>query len=152
MIRKKLIQEAGAKGEEWLDLGSCATFEVTSEDAASPLENALTADSKKWMASTPGEQIIRITFDQAQDISKICLLFEETATSRSQEFVLSWLRVGQSTWQEIVRQQFNFSPPNTTQEREVYTVRIERAAALELRIIPERSGGGRASLSQLLIG
>lgn len=151
MIRKKLIQETATKSGEWLDLVRCATFEVTSEEAASPLDNALTPDSKKWTASTDGEQIIRIAFDEAQDISKICLLFEETATSRSQEFVLSWLPAGQSTWQEIVRQQFNFSPPNTTQEKENFTVWLERAAALELRIIPERSGGGRASLSQLLI-
>ena len=151
MIRKKLIQETGLKASEWLDLVRCATFEVTSEEASSPLENALTPDSKKWTASTDGEQIIRIAFDEAQGISQICLLFEETATSRSQEFVLSWLPAGQSTWQEIVRQQFNFSPPNTTQEKENFTVLLERAAALELRIIPERSGGGRASLSQLLI-
>jgi hypothetical protein len=57
-----------------------------------------------------GEQIIRIIFDEAQTISKIFLFFEETETSRSQEFVLSWLPDGQSSWREIVRQQFNFSP------------------------------------------
>jgi hypothetical protein len=151
MIRKKLIQETGTKGEEWLDLVSCATFEVTSEDAASPLENALTPDSKRWIASTSGEQIVRITFDQPRHISKISLLFEETEVSRSQEFVISWLPDGQSTWQQIVRQQFNFSPPNTTQERETFPVRLEKAKALELKIIPERSGGGRASLSQLRV-
>jgi hypothetical protein len=151
MIRKKLIQETETKGEEWLDLVSCATFEVTSEDAASPLENALAPDSKKWIASTSGEQIVRITFDQPRHISKISLLFEETEVSRSQEFAVSWLPDGQSTWQQIVRQQFNFSPPNTTQERETFPVRLEKAKALELKIIPERSGGGRASLSQLRV-
>ncbi len=151
MIRKKLIQETETKGEEWLDLVSCATFEVTSEDAAFPLENALAPDSKKWIASTSGEQIVRITFDQPRHISKISLLFEETEVSRSQEFAVSWLPDGQSTWQQIVRQQFNFSPPNTTQERETFPVRLEKAKALELKIIPERSGGGRASLSQLRV-
>jgi hypothetical protein len=151
MIRKRLIQETAGKGEKWLDLVRCATFEVTSEDAAFPLENALTTGSKKWIASTLGEQVIRIAFDEAQNISQIFLLFEETETSRTQEFVLAWLPAGQSTWQEIVRQQFNFSPPNTTQERESFTVSLQRVAALELKIIPERSGDGRASLSQLLI-
>jgi hypothetical protein len=151
MIRKKLIQETGTKGEERLDLARCATFEVTSEEPASPLENALATDAKKWIASTPGEQIIRVTFDEPQTVSKISLLFEETDTSRSQEFVLSWLPDGESTWQQIVRQQFNFSPPNTTQERESFQVRLEKAKALELKIIPERSGGGRASLSQLRV-
>jgi hypothetical protein len=152
MIRKKLIQDPERERGPWLDLVRCAMFEVTSEDPASPLENILTPDAKKWIASTPGEQIIRVIFDEPQTISKNFLLFEETDTSRSQEFVLSWLPDGQSSWQEIVRQQFNFSPPHTTQERETFQVRLEKAKALELRITPERSGGGRASLSQLRVG
>jgi hypothetical protein len=151
MIRKKLIQEPEPESGQWLDLARCAAFEVTSEEPASPLDNALTPDAKKWIASIPGEQIIRVMFDEPQTISKISLLFEETDTSRSQEFVFSWLPDGQSTWQQIVRQQFNFSPPQTTQERETFQVRLEKAKALELKIIPERSGGGRASLSQLRV-
>ena len=78
MIRKKLIQEAERKTGKWLDLARCATFEVTSEEACGPLENALTSDAKKWIACTPGEQIIRVRFDQPQKITKILLLFEET--------------------------------------------------------------------------
>jgi hypothetical protein len=151
MIRKKLIQEPEPESEQWLDLVRCATFEVTSEEPASPLENALTPGAKKWIASTPGPQIIRVIFDEPQQVSKIFLVFEETATSRSQEFVISWLADGQSAWQEIVRQQFNFSPPDTTQERETLQVHLEKAKALELKIIPERSGGGRALLSQLRV-
>jgi len=127
-------------------------FEVTSEEVGSPLENALSPDASKWIAATPGEQVIRITFDEPQNISKIFLLFEETANARSQEFVLSWQRVGQPQWQEIVRQQFNFSPPATTTEKEDFNVSLQKASALELLIIPERSGGGHASLSQLRIG
>lgn len=152
MIRKKLIQKTEPAGESWLDLTQCAVFEVTSEEAASPLENALTLDSKKWIAATTGEQVIRITFDEAQNISKIFLSFEETANARSQEFAISWQQSGQSEWREVVRQQFNFSPPGTTTQRESFQVSLERAIALELLIIPERSGGGQASLSQLRIG
>jgi hypothetical protein len=151
MIRKKLIQKTESPAERWLDLGRCATFEVTSEEAGSPLENALSADAKKWVARTPGEQIIRITFDQPQNISKIFLLFEETVNARSQEFVLSWREADRAEWREMVRQQFNFSPPGTTVESETFNVSLERTAALELLIIPERSGGRQASLSQLLI-
>jgi F5/8 type C domain len=151
MIRKKLIQQAGEESEKWLDLARCATFEVTSEDPTGPLENALTSDSTKWIAETPGEQILRIRFDQPQDIAKIRVLFEETATSRSQEFAIFWLPAGESAWREVVRQQFNFSPPNTTQEQETFHVPLKKAEGLELRIVPERSGGGLASLSQLLV-
>jgi hypothetical protein len=152
MIRKKVIGETERLDEGWRDLSQCAAFEVTSEEVGSPLENALSPDASKWIAATPGEQIIRITFDEPQNISKIFLLFEETANARSQEFVLSWQRVGQPQWQEIVRQQFNFSPPATATEKEDFNVSLQKASALELLIIPERSGGGHASLSQLRIG
>ena len=152
MIRKKVTGTTERLEEGWRNLSQCAAFEVTSEEVGSPLENALTPDEKKWIAATPGEQIIRITFDEPQDISKIFLLFEETATARSQEIALSWQQAGQRRWQEIVRQQFNFSPPATTIEKENFNVSLQKASALELLIIPERSGGGRASLSQLRIG
>jgi hypothetical protein len=152
MIRKKVIDKTERPDEGWRDLSQCAAFEVTSEEADAPLENALSPDAKKWIAATPGQQIIRITFDEPQNISKIFLLFEETVKARNQEFILSWQQAGQPEWQEIVRQQFNFSPPGTTIERENFTVSLQRAGALELRITPERSGGGRASLSQLRVG
>jgi hypothetical protein len=152
MIRKKLIEDSSTEPENWLDLARAATFEVTSEEAEHPIEHALTKSTDKWIASTTGEQTIRMRFDEAQRISRIFLLFEETATPRSQEFVIRWLRAGETTWREVVRQQFNFSPPNTTEERENFTVCLEAVDALELRIIPERGGGGRASLSQLYIG
>jgi hypothetical protein len=152
MIRKKLIEESSTASQNWLDLARCATFEVTSEAAEHPIEHALTNSADKWIASTAGEQTIRMRFDEAENISRIFLLFEETDTSRSQEFVIRWLPAGQATWLDVVRQQFNFSPPNTTQERENFTVCLKAADALELRIIPERSGGGRASLSQVQIG
>ena len=152
MIRKKVIDKSERPEEGWLDLSQCAAFEVTSEESGSPLENALSPDEKKWIAASPGVQTIRITFDEPQNISKIFLLFEETANARSQEFVLSWQQVGQPGWQEIARQQFNFSPPGTTIERENFTVSLQRASALELLITPERSGGGHASLTHLRIG
>jgi hypothetical protein len=50
-----------------VDLSRCAAFEVTSEEAGSPLENALNPDAQKWVAATPGEQIIRLTFDEPQN-------------------------------------------------------------------------------------
>jgi hypothetical protein len=95
MIRKKVIGKTARTEDGWSDLSQCAAFEVTSEEPGSPLENALTPDAKKWIAATPGEQVVRITFDEPQNISKIFLLFEETANARSQEFVLLWQQVGQ---------------------------------------------------------
>lgn len=44
-------------------------------------------------------------------------------------------------FREILHQQYHFSPPLTTQEIENYTVDLKQLKALELRIIPDISGG-----------
>jgi hypothetical protein len=52
-----------------------------------------------------------------------------------------------------VRQQYNFSPPATTSEREDYPVDLDGVTTLELTIVPDISGGpARASLAQLRLG
>jgi hypothetical protein len=49
-----------------------------------------------------------------------------------------------------VRQQYNFSPPEAVREVEDYDVDLDGVTALELRIVPDISGGStRASLAQL---
>ena len=49
----------------WLDLDQIATVEVTSEDAAFPIESALHLHhGPGWHASEKGEQLIRIIFDE----------------------------------------------------------------------------------------
>jgi hypothetical protein len=110
MMRKKVIGKTERSDEGWVDLSRCAAFEVTSEESGSPLENALSPDEKKWIAATPGKQTIRMAFDEPQNISKIFLVFEETAKARSQEFVLSWQQAGQPEWKELVRATVQFQP------------------------------------------
>jgi hypothetical protein len=47
-------------------------------------------------------------------------------------------------------QQWNFSPPGTIREAEDYTVNLSDVTMLELRILPDQSGGtARASLASL---
>jgi hypothetical protein len=54
------------------------------------------------------------------------------------------------SFQEIVRQQWNFSPPNTTREVEEYRVALSNVTVLELVIVPDISGGAtHASLKSL---
>jgi hypothetical protein len=49
-----------------------------------------------------------------------------------------------------VRQQWNFSPPNTTREVEEYRVALSNVTVLELVIVPDISGGAtHASLKSL---
>jgi hypothetical protein len=152
MIRKQILKDTPVSRGPWLDLTSLATFEISSEDPEHPIESALQEDSRSWRAGEDGEQTIRITFDSPQAISRITLCFEENETSRTQEFVLAWRSSKESNWRQIVRQQFNFSPPNTTMEREEYNVSLPDAIGLELRIVPDIGGKGRASLRELLIG
>ena len=67
-----------------------------------------------------------------------------------EEFVLSWSPGGEEHYREIVRQQYNFSPPGVTSEVEDYVVDLDGVAALKLVIIPDISGGHAcASLVQL---
>jgi hypothetical protein len=53
-------------------------------------------------------------------------------------------------YREIVRQQYNFSPPGRDSRGEDYSVNLAGVTTLELNIIPDISGGSaRASLTQL---
>jgi hypothetical protein len=81
------------------------------------------------------------------------LVFLETESERAQEFVLRWSPDSGRSFREIVRQQWNFSPPQTTSEVEDYRVGLDNLTILELVIVPDRSGGeARASLEQLRLG
>jgi hypothetical protein len=139
--------------KNWLDLAQLATVEVTSEDSSYTIESALIPDSPPgWRAADPGPQTIRLLFDEPLKISGIHLDFHEDQVSRTQEFVLRWLPAGSSSYQEIVRQQFNFSAGGSTHEHEDYFPALVNVAALELRIVPDISkGSAHASLARLLL-
>lgn len=154
---RKQITEAGARatpsaeGHDWLDLHSLVRAELTSEDPAHPIESALvTGSGSGWCAQHPGEQTIRLVFDQPHRITRIQLEFQEHERQRTQEFVLRWSPDGGTSWREIVRQQYNFSPPDGGHEREDYSVDLDALTMLELTIIPDISGGeSRASLARM---
>ena len=116
-----------------------------------PIEGALLKDVQGgWRASEPGIQTIRLLFDHPQTIRVIRLVFKEKEFARTQEFVLRWLPQGTSDWKDVVRQQWNFSPPVTEAECEEYKVDLPSATGLELSVRPDISGGEtRASLDSL---
>ena len=135
----------------WLDLEPLAQVDVTSEDTGHPIEAALIKDAgERWRARYPGKQMIRLRFDKPQKLSRIRLVFNEDEFQRTQEFVLRWSPDGGVSYWEIVRQQYNFSPPDNSRELEDYVVELDGLTILELEIIPDISGGGAlASLAQL---
>jgi hypothetical protein len=153
-MRKRLITPTPptpAPNEEWLDLESAAVVEVTSEETGYPVESALVSgETEGWRAADSGTQTIRLVFDVPQRIRRIWLVFEETEAERSQEFVLRWLSDGGHLFREIVRQQWNFSPPETIREIEDYQVELSNITVLELVIVPDnRREAARASLKSL---
>jgi len=154
-MRKRIITVGSAPAAQpepaWLDLERLAQVGISSEEDAHPVESALAQQATGgWRASLPGEQTIRLLFDEPQRVRRIQLLFREDELERTQEFVLGSMSDGMEYYSEIVRQQYNFSPPVTTLEVEDYQVNLEGVRALELRIIPDISGGqARASLLQL---
>jgi hypothetical protein len=156
-MRKRLItpipQKAPSLDEGWLDLDRGAVVEVTSEEKEYPVEAALVAgETRGWRAADSGTQTIRLIFDEPQRLTRIALVFEETETTRTQEFVLRWSADGGHSFREIVRQQWNFSPPNTTREHEEYHVQLSDVTVLELVIVPDISrGAARASLKSLRV-
>jgi hypothetical protein len=154
-MRKRLIstipQDRLPFDRGGLELANLATVEITSEDEAHPIECALQLGERHgWRAAEPGPQIIRLLFDQPQELKRIWLVFEETETQRTQEFTLRWSPDHGRSFREIVRQQWNFSPPGTVRETEDYTVDLSDVTVLELKIVPDKSGGdARASLASL---
>jgi hypothetical protein len=154
-MRKRFItttpEIVGPPGEGWLDVERAAVVEVTSEEKDFPAESALRLrETRGWRAANPGTQTIRLVFDQPHRLRHISLVFEEEQTSRTQEFVLRWSSDGGRSLREIVRQQWNFSPPATTREIEEYKVELSDVTVLELIIVPHVSGGmARASLKSL---
>jgi hypothetical protein len=154
-MRKHLITAVPQVGpltdRHWFDLGSMATVEITSETKDHPVESALLlSETRGWRAAQPGAQLIRLLFDYPLRVVRISLVFEETENTRTQEFVLRWSSDLGRSFREIVRQQWNFSPPATIQELENYSVDLLDVTVLELEIVPDKSGGeARASLESL---
>jgi hypothetical protein len=154
-MRKRLItpspQAGTPRDEGWLDLDREAVVEVTSEEKEYPVEAALVAgETRGWRAAVSGAQTIRLIFDKPQRLTRISLAFEEAETERTQEFVLRWSGDGGRSFREIVRQQWNFSPPNSIREVEEYRVDLSDVTVFELIIVPDISrGSARASLKSL---
>ncbi|MFZ2313838.1 MAG: carbohydrate-binding protein [Methylobacter sp.] len=155
-MRKRIIspiqQETTTTNQDWLDMEkTLAEVEITSEDSAHPIESALLLNQTSgWRAAEPGKQTIRLIFAYPQRLRRIWLNFVETQAVRTQEYVLRWSSDGGQSFQEIVRQQWNFSPLGATSETEDHQVELMAVTVLELIIIPEISGDHMiASLAQM---
>jgi hypothetical protein len=152
-VLTSIAESPRTRKEGRLDVEHAAVVEVTSEDKDFPIESVfVSADAPGWRAAASGSQTIRLIFDHPQRLSCISLVFEEGATRRTQEFVLRWSSDRGSELKEIVRQQWNFSPPESIREVEEYQVELCDVGVLELVIKPDIGGGvARASLKNLCL-
>jgi hypothetical protein len=153
-MRKRVINHGDQRSSPvdggWLDLGQLAKVEVSSEEAQHPIEAALLpAASSGWRAAEPGQQIVRLLFDEPQNLRLIHLVFDEHEQERLQEYTLRWSSGVGQPYREIVRQQYTFSPPTTTTEVEDYKVNLDSCAELELSIVPDlRGSAAHASIAE----
>lgn len=139
-----------------LDLVNIATVQLTSEDSAHPIENAFDQQQGKgasyWAAATAGAQTITLVFDHPQAIRKIQLEIEELETSRTQVLQVSVSHNGGQNFEKVLQQDYTFSPPGTTLQREEWTVNLEQVTHFRLHIIPDRDDHGAiAKLSSLIL-
>lgn len=79
-------------------------------------------------------------------------MFVEPHAERTQEFLLRWSPDGGLSFQDIMRQQWNFSPNGSSRETEDLHVELTSVTVLELSIIPDISGADAfASLAQMYL-
>jgi hypothetical protein len=160
MLRKHIIPagstgtHVAAAGTDRLDIPTLATVLVTSESAEHPVDHLFDGrdgpGGTRWVASTEGEQTLILRFDTPQTIREVTLEAEEPFASRTQVITLALSQDGGQTYREVLRQEFNFSAPATTFEREVWNVPAANLTGLRVTVKPDKGGGpSRASLTSL---
>lgn len=140
IVGHKQVAEKKDHHDDWMGLEKIARAQLTSENPESPLENALSlspeCDDKGWQAGELGPQTISLHFLSPVKIRRIFLQFAEHDMERTQEFCLRYVTQS-GIQQEIVRQQWNFSPGGSTQEIEDFTLNLDGVTRLELKIDPD---------------
>src|SRR5438094_10462076 len=130
-------RESLSANTSWLDLEALARVEVTSDDAAHPIESALLpVGATGWRAGSPGEQTVRLLFEAPQRLRRIRLLFGEEKEARTQEFVVRWSPTADGSSRDIVRRQYHFSPTGATEEIQEYRGEVADETALDHQILP----------------
>jgi hypothetical protein len=159
MLRKQIIRPSPATPApmtDEIDIAAVATVLVTSEAAEHPVDHAFDAyrgpGGNRWIAGEPGEQTLILAFDAPQAIRRVALEVEEPEVARTQELQLAVSTDGGRTYREVLRQEYNFSPPGTSFEREDWTLDAVGVTHLRLMIRPDKgSKPCRATITSLAL-
>ena len=145
MLRKHILTDlpAGrARTSDVKDIPALATVLVTSEAPDHPVDHLFDASNgpggTRWIAAADGEQTVVLAFDAPQTIRAVGIEAEEPDVTRTNVLTISLSDDGGRTYRERIRQEFNFSPPDTTLEREAWPVNVNAATHLRLRIKPDK--------------
>lgn len=157
MLRKQIMKVRSprlSRGE--ISIPEAATVFVTSETAGHPVDcicdGGRGPGSTRWIADESGDQVLVLAFDTARNLHKVSLEVEEPDVSRTQELALSISRDWGQTYREVLRQEYNFSPPGTTFEHEEWRVPAEGVTNLLFWIRPDKGGRScRASITSLAL-
>jgi len=159
-IRKRIVRDACLPPLDTdlpaLDIPLIATVTITSEEVDHPIEHVFDGQrgsgTSRWRASQPGEQCLIINFDMPQTLHQLVLDIEEIDTARTQALLISVSLDGGHTYRDVVRQEYNFSPPGTTYERETWALNIDRVTHLAIRITPDKGRhAGLATLTSVIL-
>ena len=153
MLRKKILtthQTMSSRGAAEKDIAAVATVLVSSEDPRHPIDYAFDGQrgpgASRWIAAQSGEQALILAFDTPQTIRKILVEVEEPEVSRTQEMAVSISQDGGQTYRELMRQEYNFSPPGTTLEHEEWSIKagssFRPSHVRHRRVQPPRRGYG----------
>ena len=159
MLRKqvsKAISSAPIPSADAIDVAAVATVLVTSEDPGHPIDLAFDdrrgPGGSRLIAGEPGEQTVILAFDSPQAIRRVALEVEEPEVARTQELQLAISTDGGRTYRELLRQEYNFSPPGTTYEREDWAVETDAVTHLRFVIKPDKgSKPCRATITSLMV-
>lgn len=158
MLRKHILTNAPASAPtpDGRDIPSLAVALVTSEAPDHPVDNLFDSSrgpgGTRWTAADQGEQTLILVFDAPQAIREIGIEAEERDRSRTQVLVISLSDDGGRSYRERIRQEFNFSPPGTTFQREQWVVPTDGITHLRLTIRPDKGDApGRASLTSVTL-
>jgi hypothetical protein len=156
MLRKQLIKSAPALMPGEINVVSAATLLVTSEHLEHPVDHAFDSHrglgGTRWIAGEPGEQTVIVAFDAPEAVGRVILEVEEPEVVRTQELQLAISSDGGLTYRDVLRQEYNFSPPGTTFEREDWAVSAAGATHLRLQVKPDKGDKPcRATLTSLVV-
>lgn len=160
MLRKRLLKEHAGEtvppgtNATMMSVPDVASVLVSSEDPLHPIDHVFDdrngPGGTRWIAGEVGEQTIIVAFDRPQRLQKVNLEIEEADMSRTQELSLAVSDDGGQTYREVLRQEYNFSPPDAMFEREWWAVPVENLTHLRLIIKPDKGNKpSRATVTSL---